>query len=65
MDAHEDQTPEPPRYRSPYTPASDPIIKPGESLSLSELLDRLPPPNPGFLRDIELAQSEDLLRDAE
>ena len=30
-------------------------------VTLFEILDRLPPPNPGFLADIERAQSEDLL----
>ena len=56
-----DEQPEQPKYRGSYRPARNPIVRPGETLTLFEILDRLPPPNPGFLADIERAQSEDLL----
>jgi hypothetical protein len=44
-------------------PAKRPITPKGQPITVSAMLDRLLPPNPEFLRDIELAQSEDLLTD--
>ena len=42
-------------------PAKHPITPKGEPITVTEMLDRPLPPNPEFLRDIELAQSEDRL----
>jgi len=53
----DEQQPRSPKGR----PEKHPITPKGEPITVTEMLDRLLPPNPEFLRDIELAQSEDRL----
>ncbi|MGI9116688.1 MAG: hypothetical protein ACR2JV_03515 [Gaiellales bacterium] len=53
----DEQQPERPKFR----PAKHPITPKGSPITVTEMLSQLRPPNPGYLRDIELAQSEDLL----
>lgn len=53
----DEQQPSSPKGR----PAKHPITPKGEPITVTEMLDRMLPPNPEFLRDIELAQPEDRL----
>ncbi|MGI9187953.1 MAG: hypothetical protein ACR2J9_10645 [Gaiellales bacterium] len=52
---------EPQEERRKSRPAKHPITPKGNPITVTEMLDRLLPPNPAFLRDIEIAQSEDRL----
>ena len=52
---------EPQQDRPKGRPAKHPMTPKGQPISVNEMFDRLLPPNPGFLRDIEIAQSEDRL----
>ena len=40
-------------------PARNPIIKPGEAITLDELLDRIPQADANLMRDVDDAQRGD------
>ena len=46
-------------WKSSYVPARNPIIKPGEAITLDELLDRIPQADENLLRDVDAAQRGD------
>jgi hypothetical protein len=52
---------QPERQDDHLRPAKRSITPKGQPITVSAMLDRLLPPNPAFLRDIEVAQSEDPL----
>ena len=56
----DEQQPEP--ERTNLHRAKNPITPKGHPITVSQMFEHLLPPNPDFLRDIELALSEDLIR---
>ena len=51
-DAHDEQ----PNRKSPGRPAPNPVVKPGERISLSALLGRIPQADRNLMRDVDALQ---------